>query len=72
MNRSEMAGTVPTCSYCVTSSTTLTTRTPLRPSLSPRWTVSTRGKPGRPFGALRTPIATGLGRVFSQVVRLVR
>ena len=74
MNRSEMAGAAPTCSYCVTSSTTLTTYTPLRPSLSPMWTVSTRRKPGRPFGsgALRTAMATGLGRVFSQVVRLVR
>ena len=74
MNRSEMPGTAPTCSYWVTSSTMLTTYTPLRPSLSPRCTVSTRRKPGRPFGsgALRTATATGLGRVFSRVVRRVR
>ena len=52
------------------ASTTLTTYT-LRP---PLWTASTPRKPGRPFGsdALRTPIATGLGRVFSQIARFVR
>ena len=74
MNRSEMPGRAPTCSYWVTSSTALTTYTPLRPSLSPRCTVSTRRKPGLPFGsgALRTATATGLGRVFSHVVRRVR
>ena len=48
--RSEIASTAPTNSYWVIWSTRLTRYTPLAPSRSPWWTVSTRRKPGWPSG----------------------
>jgi len=44
------------------------------PPWSPRWTVSTRRKPGWPSGRglWRTPMETGVGRVLRKVSRPVR
>ena len=54
-----------TCHW-LTSSTQVMWYTPLRPSRSPWWTLSTRMKPARPAarGALRTPMALHTGRVL--------
>ena len=69
--RSESASTAATNSYCVTSSTRLTSYTPFLPSRSPGWTESTRTKPGRPGGCglRRSPILTWVGFVFVMGLR---